>query len=1434
MSESYLNSFQQSQYTSSSPILDSQMPFITERYLLNGLDSTNHESLPRTGKKHAIYSTPPESRRNSTGSLNELKITDSSYLEIYECNNNPLVVEKNNSPDENEYFIEELDKVDSNIGFTTTSNPNVLNEKLVNRQRSDSGFDACQSDWIQIDDQLAIDMLINKLKRKHIANKIYKAKGRKQSNCGNIADILDTLKFENSKLSPPIWFSTSTRTIRLTDPQLFESDNSDENDVHYDIPETKSLSNFIEEDKDEIVIKEDEQSDTDDTVLNQDNEVVLENLVQENNDELNNNNSEEIKDYADSILMDNESQTKLNLQTTLDDLKNVSSLPSNDMNKKLNSRKSSLNVGLSKPPAPSNSSLFRNKKNVSHVNKSINQSSKKTDKKKSFSVKFRRISSVFPCHRFIKPIKSEDFLEFAKYLHSSIPTYNIFHESIPEDWAIKKTNDGRMYFFNLNSDKTIITEEKLKQHEESKDMGKAFSNKGLLYSKDWSIADIKSLQTQSSFDWDYCHKMFTSAMMDFKFSYQFGMRDRYMKHTNYIIGLINYFILISGFTESVQTTEVDKIFENLLPFVERVSECASRFILTARFCSMTWPIPDVEPEFKKCFDRISKSVNSFIEFCICNSIEMKKPDEAYFERTLVLNYDNVNKIEQKKEFENLTSSEMCMLTEYDIKILIQKEEECMSCFSYLIKYINESKTTYLVSRKMNAIKNILIKMIDTCNSLILKADYISKNHHNKGQLTDDLQNSHLEFSKTISIIKFSSKSCLDMETPTINSLKRLSTSIRELLSSSKDIAIKMKFLLEDSDCHELYELLDYVFQSSSKSYEHGLRNQSSSIIDNNLQIATVMKDAVKTQVSPRPRQLSLIHASLIKDEDNNYTENITLQTRRDSSHAGLMNSLSILTKTMDACVAIERDMIGSGRKRSPSVGASIIHHKPLDKIKDDKIKKSSSNLSLKIDKNKSDIESIKEEKLGIETSLNGMKFSPMMPLENSKNKADYKKSSDSEIFDRGILLNDERKIKGFHLDAFIKQMTLYENTIITMNDIETFFLTYRTIITPTEMVQKIISNYDLSKNTKLNLIEPNKVNIDLRLRKVLDLLYLWLEKYFLGDEEELIALPMIKTFISKCPSGSGTTNLKLLLKLRQSSPKSGLPRIEQIDKSFCPVSITSKNYKKSKLIDISPLEIARQLSLMEFSFFRELVLPKLIIKNSKIRNTPDLINSPPFMGSIKLKDSNTEDLPTTQNKIMSERSTKMTQWVVLRILHETDIKKRVIVIKHIIAIANYCKELHNYNTTMEILAGLTSSPIHRLKKTWEIVPKKTIELLESLQDLMSVRKNFNNYRTELRNSSLPCIPFFGLYLTDLTFVQDGNPDTIKMTDDPESLINFSKKTMLSDIIKEFMAYQSTPYALNPVPEIQTILSESISDMRDFLSTEKDVEEFLYDVSRNRE
>ena len=87
--------------------------------------------------------------------------------------------------------------------------------------------------------------------------------------------------------------------------------------------------------------------------------------------------------------------------------------------------------------------------------------------------------------------------------------------------------------------------------------------------------------------------------------------------------------------------------------------------------------------------------------------------------------------------------------------------------------------------------------------------------------------------------------------------------------------------------------------------------------------------------------------------------------------------------------------------------------------------------------------------------------------------------------------------------------------------------------------------------------------------------------------------------------------------------------------------------------------------------------------------------------------------------------------------------------------------------------------------------------------LLSSEKSYSNYRSCIHNISPPLVPYLGVYLTDLTFIEgqcasqrialstnafaDGNPDTIMNND--QELINCKKRDLVYDVIREISQYQ---------------------------------------------
>ncbi|KAI9353267.1 ras guanine nucleotide exchange factor domain-containing protein [Zopfochytrium polystomum] len=106
------------------------------------------------------------------------------------------------------------------------------------------------------------------------------------------------------------------------------------------------------------------------------------------------------------------------------------------------------------------------------------------------------------------------------------------------------------------------------------------------------------------------------------------------------------------------------------------------------------------------------------------------------------------------------------------------------------------------------------------------------------------------------------------------------------------------------------------------------------------------------------------------------------------------------------------------------------------------------------------------------------------------------------------------------------------------------------------------------------------------------------------------------------------------------------------------------------------------------------------------------------------------------------------------IVKEDNVKKRTKAIRRFIKIAKICRELNNYNTLFAVMHGLKRPAVHKLSPAWEAVPAKYLETFRSMEELMNPEDGYAAYWTALKATKPPAIPFFGLYLMEMSFMSN--------------------------------------------------------------------------------
>ncbi|XP_054916691.1 ras-specific guanine nucleotide-releasing factor 2 isoform X5 [Poeciliopsis prolifica] len=258
----------------------------------------------------------------------------------------------------------------------------------------------------------------------------------------------------------------------------------------------------------------------------------------------------------------------------------------------------------------------------------------------------------------------------------------------------------------------------------------------------------------------------------------------------------------------------------------------------------------------------------------------------------------------------------------------------------------------------------------------------------------------------------------------------------------------------------------------------------------------------------------------------------------------------------------------------------------------------------------------------------------------------------------------------------------------------------------------------------------------------------------------------------------------ILSAISQDEPDDTQLRIEdilQMVSKSCPLLhfIAAESPKAECFESLSAMEMAEQITLLDHIVFRSIPYEE-------------------FLGQGWMKVDKTERTPYIMKT--SQHFNDMSNLVASQIMAHSDVGARASSIEKWLAVADICRCLNNYNGVLEITSALNRSAIYRLKKTWAKVCKQTKALMDRLQKIVSSEGRFKNLRETLKNCNPPCVPYLGMYLTDLAFIEEGTPNFTQ-----EGLVNFSKMRMISHIIREIRQFQQAPYRIEHQSKVTQFL-----------------------------
>ena len=249
------------------------------------------------------------------------------------------------------------------------------------------------------------------------------------------------------------------------------------------------------------------------------------------------------------------------------------------------------------------------------------------------------------------------------------------------------------------------------------------------------------------------------------------------------------------------------------------------------------------------------------------------------------------------------------------------------------------------------------------------------------------------------------------------------------------------------------------------------------------------------------------------------------------------------------------------------------------------------------------------------------------------------------------------QLRGGTLTALVEQLTRHDRLDSHFNN--TFLLTYRSFTTASELFEILVKRFSIQPPPGISQSEYNtwveKKQKPIRFR-VVNILKSWFDSYWMenNDDASNELLRRVYSFAkdaiatSNTP-GSGPLMTSVERRLKGHDSTKGLVPTQN---SSMPTPIMPKNMKKLKFLDIDPTEFARQLTIIESRLYGKIKPTECLNKTWQRKLRPD------------------DPEPAANVKALILHSNQLTNWVAEMILNQSDVKKRVVVIKHFVSVAD--------------------------------------------------------------------------------------------------------------------------------------------------------------------
>ncbi|KAJ7164624.1 ras guanine nucleotide exchange factor domain-containing protein [Mycena crocata] len=386
-----------------------------------------------------------------------------------------------------------------------------------------------------------------------------------------------------------------------------------------------------------------------------------------------------------------------------------------------------------------------------------------------------------------------------------------------------------------------------------------------------------------------------------------------------------------------------------------------------------------------------------------------------------------------------------------------------------------------------------------------------------------------------------------------------------------------------------------------------------------------------------------------------------------------------------------------------------------------------------------------------------------------------------------ILIDPDGTVRAGTVPALVERLTAHEQGDPTF--IKSFLMTFKSFTTVDDLFDLLVQRFWIQPPPKLTPAEREewgKLKQHVIQIRVLNTFKSMVVDDDVLEKDDLFILDRMKEFITT-EDVARFPAAKQLLILIERAQKGGDSMIKMVTapQGVPPPPLVPKSNKKLKLLDIEPLELARQLTIMESQLYQR-IRPMECLQRAREQRTENIDNI----------------------TVVIQTSNKMALWVAESVLSKEDSRRRAAAVKHLISVADRCRTLNNFSTMAAITAGLNTPPIRRLKRTWEQVNQRYMAQFGACEMTIDSNKNFIKYRSMMTSVIPPCVPFIGVFLTTLQFIQDGNPDNLQ-----GNLVNFRKRQKASEVINDIKRWQA-PFNFHVIPSIQAYIEESLNAVSD--------------------